>query len=132
MQGLDLRAMAMALFLPLLFWTGAVLTVSMMGYPGIACMTPAAWLLALPVGLRVRRDSESAGRRLLLEAALAGGLLGLGQGLIFATVVAASPYLPGLPGMPGMPNALYTALLSLVPGILVTTGLSAAVAVVKK
>lgn len=131
MQPLDLRAMSMALFLPLLLWTGAVIAVSLMGYPGIACMTPVAWLLALPVGLRVRHDSESPGRQPLLEAAIAGAILGFWEGMILAAVVASTPYLPGL-GITDLPSPIFTALLGLIPGIPITTALAAGVAWVRR
>ena len=51
---------------------------SLAGYPGVICMTPLAWLLALPTGVRCVLNSRSDGTRVLLrEAALAGVGLGL-------------------------------------------------------
>ena len=84
---IDFRAVAAALFLPLLFWTGSVITVTMLGYPEVVWMTPAAWLLALPVGMRLRRESSSGRPRQRIEAAGAGGLLGLAQAGIVLIVL---------------------------------------------
>jgi hypothetical protein len=47
------------------------------------CVTPLAWLMALWVGLQCSARSRSGAARRLLEAALAGGLFGLLQGLLF-------------------------------------------------
>jgi len=65
-----------------------VLLVSFVGYPGVVCVTPMAWLLALRVGNQVAWRSQSEQRTLrLIEAALAGGFLGLLQGVLFAVIV---------------------------------------------
>jgi uncharacterized membrane protein YedE/YeeE len=87
-NGLDWRA---ALVVPLrLFapWLAIVLVVTWAGYPGVVCVTPMAWLLALRVGLVVAGQSSSPqpGQR-LREAALAGALFGLLQGLLFAVLI---------------------------------------------
>jgi hypothetical protein len=92
---LDKNAIISGLFLPMLLWTGSVIAISWFGYPGVVCMTPMAWLLALPVGVRVRRESVSTGTRPVLEAAMGGGILGLWQGLLVPAVMVASSYLPG-------------------------------------
>lgn len=124
MTRLDGRAVASALFLPLLLWTGSVIAVALLGYPGVIYMTPAAWLLALPVGLRVRRESESPGRQPVLEAALAGAVLGTWQGLLLIGMQA----LPGLLAVePLEPQPLV--LLSLGLGVPLTAGLAALVVV---
>ncbi len=66
------------LWLPLLFWTVAVLVVTASGGHEIVRWTPAAWLLALPVGLRIGARSPHAGAQLARnEAFVAGVLLGL-------------------------------------------------------
>jgi NhaP-type Na+/H+ or K+/H+ antiporter len=69
-------------------WLAMVLLVTWAGYPGVVCVTPMAWLIALQVGnLTVARSrSETASRR-LTEAALAGAVLGLLQGLLFAAII---------------------------------------------
>ena len=84
---IDWRAVAAALFLPLLFWTGSVIAVSMLGYPEVVWRTPAAWVLALPVGMRLGRETSSAQTRRRIEAAGAGGLLGLAQAGLFLAVL---------------------------------------------
>lgn len=84
---MNLNAIAAAIFLPLLYWTGAVLTITLFGYPGVVWMTPLAWLLALPVGFRLARESASPPPGLLIESLSAGGLLGLGQGLLVAVAM---------------------------------------------
>src|SRR5512146_1770664 len=101
----------MALFLPLLFWTGSVIAITLMGYPEVICMTPVAWVLAMPVGLRVHRESQSPRERAVLEAALSGGFLGFWQGLLVPAVMVGSSYL--LPGKIGSeaPSPVFAALL---------------------
>ena len=65
-------------------WLAVVLLATWGGYPGIVCVTPLAWLMALAVGVRCASQSSSSkpGQR-LLEAALAGALFGLLQGVLF-------------------------------------------------
>jgi hypothetical protein len=90
-------------------------------------MTPVAWLLGLPVGMRVGRESESPPGRVVLEAALAGGLLGAWEGLLFAVVVSASPYLPGqFAG--DLPSPFFVAVLWIVLSVPVCGGLAALLA----
>jgi hypothetical protein len=128
-SSIDLSAVASAVFLPLLVWTGTVIAITFFGYPGVVCLTPLAWLLALPVGARVGRDSASLGRRPLFEAALGGGVLGFWQGLLFAAAMAASPYLPGgARYTAGLPEPLLAALIAACLGIPVTAGLAALMA----
>jgi hypothetical protein len=85
---LDVRVIletAGRLFLP---WLASVLLVTWAGYPGVVCVTPLAWLLAVRVGLRVsmRSKSPTAAQR-ILEAALAGGIFGLLQGALFTLMI---------------------------------------------
>jgi hypothetical protein len=69
-------------------WLASVLLVTWAGYPGVVCVTPMAWLIALRVGLVCvnRSASPQPGQR-LSEAALAGALLGLLQGTLFWIIV---------------------------------------------
>ena len=85
--GLDVGAMGSALALPLVYWGVAVFAITSFGYPGVVCCTPVAWLLALFVGRDVVLRSKSPAPRLrLVEAGMAGGLLGLAYGLLLAVV----------------------------------------------
>jgi hypothetical protein len=128
-RSFDFSAITTALVLPLLFWSGAVIAISLFGYPGVVCMTPVAWLLALPVGTRVGRSSASPGRIPLFEAAVGGGLLGFWQGLLFAAVMALTPYLPNGGRYSGdLPEPWLVALVFSCLGVPVTAGLAALMA----
>ncbi len=64
-------------------WGGTVAFVSYQGQPGILCLTPMAWLLAVPVGLNYVAFSDGKpGRNPFLAGALAGATLGLIFGLL--------------------------------------------------
>jgi len=87
-NGFDLRIIFMIPLRQFTWWLIMVLLVSFVGYPGVVCVTPMAWLLALRVGNQVAWRSQSEQRtRRLIEAALAGGFLGLLQGVLFAVIV---------------------------------------------
>jgi hypothetical protein len=65
-------------------WLAAVLLITWSGYPGVVCITPMAWLLAISIGsVHSRRSKSKKSSTRLLEAALAGGILGLLQGVLF-------------------------------------------------
>ena len=65
-----------------------VFLVTWAGYPGVVCVTPMAWLIALRVGnLVVARSRSDSSSRRLTEAALAGAMLGLLQGVLFAAII---------------------------------------------
>jgi hypothetical protein len=71
----------------LAWWIGAVITVTLAGYPGVVCMTPMAWLLAIPAGFTYARLARA--QRIqapLVGAAAAGALLGLAYGITFLFV----------------------------------------------
>ncbi len=83
----DLNAMGWGLMAPAGAWLGLVVLASLAGYPGIIFATPAAWLLALLVGRTTVIRSRSERLRLrLLEALLAGSILGLLQGVAFLVI----------------------------------------------
>jgi hypothetical protein len=88
---LDLKAVLNAVWFPFLVWTIAVISVAFVRHePGVICVTPVAWLMAFWVGHRcvsLSRSGERSAR--FREAALAGAIFGLLQGLLF-TVVAPS------------------------------------------
>lgn len=69
-------------------WLAVVLLVTWAGYPGVVCVTPMAWLIALRIGnICAARSRSNISSRRLTEAALAGAILGLLQGLLFAVIV---------------------------------------------
>ena len=81
-----------------------------------------AWLLALVVGVRIEAQSTrpEAGQR-LRQAALAGGFLGLLQGLLFLVIMPRlGPLQPDERSM-----AIGIAIFFLIAGIPITAGLSA-------
>lgn len=68
-------------------WLAVVLLVTFAGQPGVVCVTPLAWLIALRVGnICVTRSRSQLASRRLTEAALAGGLFGLLQGVLFGVI----------------------------------------------
>jgi len=89
----DFKTIGQSTWLPIFWWLLAVIAASISGYPGVICVTPMGWLLALPVGTRCVQISPSPDpTSRLLEAGLGGALLGFIQGSIFAAVlVLASP-----------------------------------------
>ncbi|HTP11219.1 MAG TPA: hypothetical protein VMP08_23350, partial [Anaerolineae bacterium] len=72
------------LIAPLIAWGVAVITITAAGQPGVVCMTPLAWLLALWCGGRYVRLSDGQPDR--FGSILLGAVLGLALGLIFALV----------------------------------------------
>jgi hypothetical protein len=87
-EKLDLRVVLeipLGQFIP---WLVTVLLVTWAGYPGVACATPVAWLIALRVGILCAARSRSTQlKRRLQEAVLAGGWFGLLQGYLFLVIV---------------------------------------------
>jgi len=68
-------------------WLAIVLLVTFAGQPGVVCITPMAWLIALRVGnICVARSRSHLSSRRLTEAALAGGLFGFLQGVLFGFI----------------------------------------------
>ncbi len=122
----DYNAMIGGLFFPLLLWTGLVIFVTYTGYPGVACMTPLAWLLSLPVGLRIKRESTSLAYRPVLEAAIAGAILGFWQGALFAAAMAHSRYLPGYTN--DLPNPYLVGFIAILISVPVCTVVAAWIA----
>jgi len=98
-----------------------VLLVSLAGYPGVVCVTPMAWLLALRVGnLCVARSNSRQSSQRLREATLAGGFLGFLQGMLFLVIVPfMGPYDPD-----EITRTIVLTLIMLVLGIVAGAGLS--------
>ncbi|HST51341.1 MAG TPA: hypothetical protein VLJ61_04955 [Pyrinomonadaceae bacterium] len=87
-MGFDFGAILKSLLPPLIVWTTAVIFITFVGHqPGVICVTPVAWLMACWVGMKCVWASRSAAKSsLLIEAAIAGALLGLLQGVLFAVI----------------------------------------------
>ena len=118
---LDFRTIFEVPLRQFVLWLGMVVLVSLAGYPGVVCVTPMAWLLALRVGVicTARSRSGESGRR-LLEAALAGGFLGFLEGLLFLVIIPfAGPIRPD-----ERLNTILLMLIMLIIGIVTGAGLS--------
>ena len=89
---MDFVAVLRASLAPFIAWTAAVLFVTFVGrQPGVACVTPVAWVMACWVGLSCVDGSRSERKSALLaEAALAGAIYGLLAGLLFIFI---APYM---------------------------------------
>lgn len=84
----DLRTVLKTLLVCFVPWLSVVLLIAWRGQPGVICMTPLAWLMALWVGVRCAANSSSiTAKHRLTEAAVAGALFGLLQGVLFTLVV---------------------------------------------
>jgi hypothetical protein len=87
-KSLDFRVMLITPLREFMGWLIAVLIVSIAGYPGVVCVTPMAWLIALRVGNNcVSRSRSEQSRQRILEASIAGAILGLLQGILFLVIV---------------------------------------------
>ena len=88
-NGLDFRVILETPVRQFIGWLAMVLLVTWASYPGVVCVTPMAWLIALRVGnlVAARSRSDTSARR-MMEAALAGAVLGLLQGILFAVIIA--------------------------------------------
>ena len=90
-NSLDFRVMLETPLRQFVPWLAAVLLVTFAGYPGVVCVTPMAWLIALQVGnICVTRSRSQLSYRRLTEATVAGGLFGLLQGILFGVI---SPFM---------------------------------------
>ncbi|HEY9526833.1 MAG TPA: hypothetical protein VIR02_07125 [Anaerolineales bacterium] len=120
-KSLDVRVIietALRQFVP---WLAMVALVSLAGYPGVICVTPMAWLIALRVGnLCVAHSTSQNSSQRLWEAALAGGLLGLLQGILFLVFL----LFLGPIEASEWTRAILLVLIQLILGILAGAGLS--------
>ena len=86
---INVSALLRSLGMWLLVWGLVVLVVTYQGQPGVACLTPLAWLLALPAGWNyVVFANDKPGRQPFLAGAILGLILGLGYGFLFFGVAA--------------------------------------------
>jgi hypothetical protein len=73
-----------ALLPPILIWGAWMMAATLGGYPGVACVTPVAWLLALHSGTQYALATAGRTDRWpALGPALLGAVLGLYEGLLF-------------------------------------------------
>lgn len=123
---MNLKNIGTAIWLPFAVWAGAVIGVAFGGrQPGVVCATPMAWLLALWVGLRCAAYSRSAQKSSrLVEAALAGGIFGLLQGILFAVV---APFMGSIKAEEQQ-KALFLSIAMIVLGAVISAVLSIAIA----
>jgi len=118
---LDLRLVIEVPVKQFAWWLGMVLLLSFAGYPGVVCVTPMVWLIALRVGnLVVWRSKSNLRSRRLTEAAIAGGLLGLLQGILFIFII---PFMGPIQNSE-WPGAVFLISFILIAGILAGAGLS--------
>ena len=84
---MDFNAIFIAFALPVIFWYFIVGAVTLFGYPGVVCITPMAWLLAMTVGQTcIHRSISQTKEMRVREARTAGALLGASQGLLFILI----------------------------------------------
>lgn len=120
-NGLDLRVVFETPLRQFVLWLAMVVLVSWAGYPGVICVTPMAWLIALRVGnLCVARSRSEKSSQRLVEATVAGGVLGLLQGILFIVVI---PHLGPIQADEWMQTIILT-LLMVIVGIFAGAGLS--------
>lgn len=92
--GLDGRAILMGVA-PVAWFVGMAVLAALSGYPGVVCVTPMAWLIGLAAGQRVAAVTSSpVGPRPLVEAGMAGALVGLIEGVL-AVIIGARMELNG-------------------------------------
>lgn len=120
-NGLDLRIVFETPLRQFVLWLAMVILVSLAGYPGVICVTPMGWLIALRVGnLCVARSRSEKSSQRLVEATFAGGILGLLQGILFIVVV---PLLGPIQADEWMQTIILT-LIMVIVGIFAGAGLS--------
>ena len=118
---LDLRVILETPLRQFVPWLAIVLLVTFAGQPGVVCITPMAWLIALRVGnICVTRSRSQLSSRRLTEAALAGGLFGFLQGVLFGVI---SP-LMGPIQADEWTRAIVLILIMIAMGVFVGAGLS--------
>ncbi len=82
-MSLDWRAI-LAGVAPVAWYVAMAILATLGGYPGVVCITPMAWLIGLAAGQRTAAVTH--GTRPLLEAAIAGAVVGLVTGIVFFVV----------------------------------------------
>jgi hypothetical protein len=123
---LDFKNIGKSILVPFAFWLVAVLGITFGArQPGVVCATPMAWLMALWVGMRCVAYSRSALKTArLTEAAVAGGLFGLLQGILFLAIMP----LMGSIEMEERQKAILWGVIMIVFGAVISAVLSLAIA----
>jgi hypothetical protein len=86
-KNLDYKAIIDSIWLPVLFWFSAVIFVSILGQPGIICVSPVAWLLAFSMGWRYGGKTRTPGSsQYTIEACLVGFSWGFLVGILIFIV----------------------------------------------
>ncbi len=123
-NGLDWRAILSGVA-PVACVVGMAVLAELGGYPGVVCITQMAWLIGLASGQRVATVTRSEPpRRPLVEAAIAGALVGIIEGVLF--VVVSTQF--ELRDAEEMAQALGLAACVVVGGVAVTGGLAVGMA----
>ncbi len=115
---IHLSAFLRTLIASLIVWGVVVFIITTAGQPGVVCMTPLAWLLALWCGGQYIRLSDGQPDR--MGPLLLGAVLGLGLGLVFALV--STQTMPVDPSEVGKSQTLIA--IMIVGGIVVCAALS--------
>ena len=119
-MGLDWRAI-LAGVAPVAWFVAMAVLATLGGYPGVVCVTPMAWLIGLAAGQRVVAVTSSPPpRRPLVEAGIAGALVGVVLGVVFAVGISRVE----LSGPEEVQQALGFGACIVVLGIPVTAGLA--------
>lgn len=95
-SGMDWSAILNASIRTFIFWGVVITLITWKGAPGVLCITPIAWLLAAWVAKLYLSRTRSHPSQWVKEAALAGGLFGFLQGVLF--VVLGQVLMPLSPG----------------------------------
>ena len=106
---LNFRAFGRSLGMWLMPWAGLVLFLTYQGQPFVICLTPMAWLLAVPAGLNyVAFADGKPGRRPFVAGSILGAMLGLLYGILYVVIATYT-----MPADPGPENGISTQTLAL-------------------
>jgi|GEM_PF-799715 len=85
----DWKSILQSIWLLCFMWLVGVGGAALSGYPGAICITPVGWVLGMLAGMRVvSYSSNPEPARRLVEAGIAGALIGLFEGLLAALILA--------------------------------------------
>jgi hypothetical protein len=113
---LDRSALTHAVLRPFFYFGATIVAPIIFGEPGVVCITPVYWLVAIFSGREIARRSKSTDTNArLVEAALAGGLLGLLEAVVCVTVAVFTMTRPS----DGLSEVILISLMLTIPGVLV-------------